>query len=349
MNMTVQAIADTVGGQVEGDGAVEITGVASIDGAGPSDVTFAVDARRAAALATSPAGAAIVSRDAPAAPMPLIRVDNVNAALAALLGHIAPVEDLPAPGVHPTACIAPDAEVAPDAAVAPGVVIGARARVGSRSVLCANVSVGADATIGDDTVLFDGVVVRHGCDVGSRVRIGPNSVIGFEGFGYYHADGAHHRIPHAGAVVIEDDVEIGACTCIDRGKLGPTRIGAGTKIDNLVQIGHTVQVGRACLMAGQAGIAGSTRLGDGVVIGGNAGLRDNITVGDGAQCAAFSAVAGDIPAGQTVAGMPAVPARDAFRIIMARAKLPDLLKRVRTLESRLKAIELRDESSEDNQ
>lgn len=347
--MTVQTIADIVGGRVQGDGSVEITGVAPIDAATSADVTFAVDSRRSAALANCGAGAAIVSCDAPAVEMPLVRVDNVDAAISALLGHLAPAEDLPAPGIHPSACIASDAELGPDVAVGPGVVIGSRARVGSRSVLCANVSVGADVVIGPDVVLFDGAVVRHGCEVGSRVRIGPNSVIGFEGFGYYHADGAHHRIPHAGAVVIEDDVEIGACTCIDRGKLSPTRIGAGTKIDNLVQIGHTVQVGRACLLAGQVGIAGSTRLGDGVVIGGSAGLRDNITIGDGVQCAAFSAIASDVPPGQAVAGVPAVPARDAYRMMAARTRLPELLKRVRSIESRLKALESHDESSEDNQ
>ena len=345
MQMTVQAIAEIVGGRVEGDGTVVITGVASIDAAGAGDVTFAVDARRAASLAKSQAGAAIVWPDAPEARIPLIRTDNVNVAVAALLGHLASAEDLPSPGVHPSACIAEDVKLGANVAIGPGVVIGSRVMIGPRTVLCANVSVGADVVLGEETIVFDGAVVRHGCVVGNRVRIGPNSVIGFEGFGYYHADGAHHRIPHAGGVVIEDDVEIGACACVDRGKLEPTRIGAGTKMDNLVLIAHAVQVGRHCLMAGQVGIAGSVRLGDGVVIGGGAGLRDNITLGDGVQCAAFSAVAGDVAAGQVVAGVPAMPARDAYRIIMARAKLPELLKRVRSLEARLKALE----SSEDNQ
>ena len=345
MHMTVQAIADLVVGHVEGDAGVSITGVAAIDRAGSGDVTFAVDARRAAGLGGCGAGAAIVCADAPPAAMPLIRVPDVNAAVAALLDHLAPAEDLPPVGVHPSACIAGDAELGSDVAVGPGVVIASRAKIGPRSVLCANVSVGADVVVGAETVLFDGVVVRHGCVVGSRVRIGPNSVIGFEGFGYYYADGVHHRIPHIGTVVIEDDVDIGACTCVDRGKLESTRIGAGTKLDNLVQIGHSVQTGRSCVMAGQVGIAGSTRLGNGVVIGGSAGLRDNIVVGDGVQCAAFSAVAGDIPPGQIVAGMPAMPARDAYRIMKAQSRLPGLFKRVRSLESRLEALE----SSEDNQ
>ena len=344
MHMTVRAIADVVGGVVEGGPDVPITGVAAIDVAGPGDVTFAIDARRVAALAKCGAGAAIVGRDASPAEMPLIRVTDVNTAVAALLAHLAPAEDLPPVGVHPRACIAEDAQLGPDVAVGPGVTVGPRVKIGPRSVLCANVSVCADVVLGEETVLFDGAVVRHGCLVGNRVRIGPNSVIGFEGFGYYHADGVHHRIPHVGAVIIADDVDIGACTCVDRGKFEPTRIGAGTKLDNLVQIGHSVQVGRHCLMAGQVGVAGSTRLGDGVVIGGSAGLRDNIVLGDGVQCAAFSAVAGNVLPGQAVAGAPAVPARDAYRMMMAQARLPGLIKRVRSLESRLKALE----SSKDN-
>ncbi len=345
MNMTVRAVADIVGGEVDGDADVSITGLAAIDTAGATDVTFAIDARRAAALSTCGAGAAIVSRDAPPADLALIRVDDVNAAVAALLGYVSPAEDLPAGGVDPTACVAEDAELGADVAVGPGVVIGPGAKIGPRSVLCANVSLGAEVVLGEEVVLFDGVVIRRGCVLGNRVRIGPNSVIGFEGFGYYQADGAHHRVPHAAGVVIEDDVDIGACTCVDCGKIEPTRIGAGTKVDNLVQIGHSVQIGRGCLMAGRVGIAGSTRLGDGVVIGGGVGLRDNIVIGDGAQCAAFSAVAGDIPPGQAVAGVPALPARQAYRAMVAQSKLPELLKRVRSFESRLAALE----SSEDNQ
>ena len=339
MHMTVQDIARLVGGDVEGAGGIEVTGLAPIEGAAGGEVTFAVDARRSAALAHCGAAAAIVSRDAPPAPMPLIRVDDVNAAVAALLETLAPAEDLPAPGVHPSACIAEGASLSADVAVGPGAVVGPRTRIGPRSVLCANVSLGADVTVGQDTVLFDGAVVRHGCAVGDRVRIGPNSVIGFEGFGYYYADGAHHRIPHAGHVIIEDDVHIGACTCVDRGKLGPTRIGAGTKIDNHVQIGHSVRVGQHCILAGQVGVAGSAVLGDGVVVGGHTGVRDNITLGAGVRVAAFSGVAGDIAPGQTVAGRPAISARDAHRIALAKTRLPELIKRVRSLEARLKALE----------
>ncbi|MGB2822949.1 MAG: UDP-3-O-(3-hydroxymyristoyl)glucosamine N-acyltransferase, partial [Phycisphaerae bacterium] len=180
--------------------------------------------------------------------------------------------------------------------------------------------------------------VRAASRIGSRVRIGPNSVIGYDGFGYRTIDGVHHRIPHIGNVVIEDDVEIGACTCVDRAKFGSTRIGAGAKIDNLVMVAHNCQIGPGSILVGQAGIAGSVRLGRYVVLGGHSGLRDNITVGDGAQVAAYSGVSGDVPAGGKVAGTPARPAKEALRIFQCWPRLPELLKRVKKLESRIEAL-----------
>jgi UDP-3-O-[3-hydroxymyristoyl] glucosamine N-acyltransferase len=231
--------------------------------------------------------------------------------------------------------IADDADVDPTAAIGPGVMIGARARVGAGSVLKAQVSLGRAAVVGRDCLLAEGVVLGARCILGNSVIVGPHSVIGWDGFGYYFADGRHHKIPHIGHVEIGDDVEIGACSCVDRAKFGATRIGAGTKIDNLVQIAHNVQIGRHCIIAAQVGIAGSTRLGDGVVLMGHVGVRDNITVGDGVTCAAYAAIAGDVERGQTIAGIPARDARETLRVIQAWPRLPDLLKRVRDLESRI--------------
>jgi len=342
--MTVRDVAALVGGTIEGDGSVEVRAIASIDMAGGCDLTFASDAKHAAALACSKAGAAIVGPGPVEAPMTLIRVANVQVAMAKFLGHLKGPEDLPPAGVHPTAIVAPDAEVASGAAVGPGAVIGPGAKIGSGSVLCANVVIGAKAVIGDQTVLAEGVVIKAGCAVGRRVRIGPNSVIGGDGFGYYFADGEHHRIPHIGNVVIEDDVEIGACSCVDRAKFGSTRVGAGTKIDNLVQVAHNVQIGRGCILVGQSGVAGSAKLGNYVVAGGHAGIRDNVTLGDGAQCSAFAAVASDVADGEVVAGIPAGPAKEQFRIVKACAKVPELLKRVRALEAKVNNLE----SSEDH-
>jgi UDP-3-O-[3-hydroxymyristoyl] glucosamine N-acyltransferase len=334
----LRELAELVGGRVEGDASVIVTGIAPLDAAGPGELTFADD-RHAAELANCRASAALVGQKAQSASMPLVRVASVQAAVGKVLGLVAGPEDLPPVGRHPTAIIAPDAAVGPDAAIGPGVVIGAGASVGPRSVLCANVCLGAGVAVGADTVLFEGVVVRRGCRLGDRVRVGPNSVIGFEGFGYYFEAGAHRRVPHGGVVVIEDDVELGACTCIDRAKFGATRIGAGTKVDNLVQIAHNVRVGRNCLMAAQVGIAGSARLGEMVVLGGGAGVRDNITIGDRAQSAAHAAIAADVPAEQIVAGMPAVGASEYFRMYKSLQRLPELMKTVREMDARLKAVE----------
>jgi UDP-3-O-[3-hydroxymyristoyl] glucosamine N-acyltransferase len=233
----------------------------------------------------------------------------------------------------------PEAQLADGVAVGPLVSVAKGAKIGEGAVLCAGVRIGRRATVGPACVLRENVVVQADCVLGSRVRIGPGSVVGYDGFGYYYADGAHHHVPHTGNVVIEDDVDLGACACVDRAKFGSTRIGAGTKIDNLVQVAHNVQTGRGCLLAAQVGIAGSTQLGNFVVLGGHTGVRDNIAVGDGVQCAAYAAIAQDVPAGQTLAGIPAEQAGLTLRIYRAKTRLPDLIKRVRSLESRLKALE----------
>ena len=337
--LTAGQIAELVGGRLEGDASVEIEGMASLEEAGPREVTFAADEKRALRLAECRAGAAIVAKRPATAPMTLIRVDNVQAGVSAYLEAVAGPEDFPPVGVHPSAVIADDAELAPDVAVGALVVVGPRAKVGAGSVLCAGVILGADVALAGEAILHEGVVVRTGCRIGRRVRIGPNSVIGYEGFGYHFADGVHHRIRHAGTVVIDDDVELGACSCVDRAKFGQTRIGPGTKVDNLVQIAHNVQIGRGCLLAGQVGIAGSTRVGDYVMLGGHAGLRDNITVGDRVRASAFAAIAGDVPDGEAVGGIPARPAKQQMRIVLSEAKLPDLLKQVKTLEARIESLE----------
>jgi len=337
--ITVRTVAEWVGGTVEGDDSVTIGALAPLEQAGPNDLTFAADPKRVSRLGRCKAGAAIVDKSAPSAPMALIRVENVQAAVAALLGKLAAPTHLPPAGVDKTATVADDAELGEAVAVGPNVVVAPRAKIADGTVLCANVVIGADVEIASHCLLREGVCVLDGCKLGTRVQVGPNSIIGSEGFGYYFADGAHRKVPHAGNVVIEDDVEIGACSCVDRAKFGSTRIGAGTKIDNLVQVAHNVQVGRGCILAGQVGIAGSAELGDFVIVGGSAGIRDNITVGAGAQVAAYSAVAEDVPDGQAVVGVPAGPARETLRAIKAMNKLPELLKRVRQLETRLEALE----------
>ncbi len=337
--LTVRAVAELVGGTVEGDDSRQICGVATIEDAMPTDLTYAVNDKYAKKLLNCSAAAAIVAKSIPDLSMALICVDNVEAAAAKVLGHLAGPANLPPVGIDPTALIANDAEIASDVAVGPYVTIGPRSRVGSGCILCAKVSIGADVIIGDQALVDMGTVIHDRTQIGNRVCIGCNTVIGHDGFGYYTVDGRHHAIPHIGNVVIEDDVGIGSCCCIDRAKFGSTRIGAGTKIDSLVLVGHSVKIGRGCLICAHSALGGSCKLGDYVVLGGNTGIRDNITLGDRVQCSAFAAVAADLPDGEIVSGVPAKPIRQAYRIYQTLPKLPELLKRVRRLERRLDKLE----------
>jgi len=344
MTLTAGAIAQVVEGTVRGDPGLAIEGFGAIESAGANELTFAVDAKRIGMLARSRAGAVLVPESVPvpedaAARKVLIVVADVQAAVAKLLGELAAAEAHPPAGVHPSAVVAPDAEIAPDAAIGPGVVIGAKTRIGAASVLAANVTVRNGVAIGAEVLVAEGAFIGADTVIGDRVRIGPNAVIGWDGFGYFLAGGVHHRIPHVGNVVLDDDVEIGACCCIDRAKFDSTRIAEGTKIDNLVQIAHNVQIGKGCLLAGQCGIAGSAKLGSYVVLGGNSGIRDNITLGDKVLCSAFAPVAQNVPDGVAMMGLPARPAGEQMRIFHSQAKLPDLLKRVKKLESRIESLE----------
>lgn len=336
---TVNQIAELLGAEVQGQGEVEIHSLAAQDQAGTGQLTFAVDAKRVSSLKSSNAQAAIVPEFSDDLEMSQIKVKNVEAAVAQVLSAMAPVQHQPAAGIHPTAQIDPSANVAANVAIGPFVSVGAGTIIASGVVLHAGVKIASNVEIGADSILCEGVVVRQDCKIGQRVQIGPNSVIGYDGFGYFTENGVHHKIPHVGNVVIEDDVELGACCCVDRAKFSVTRIGKGSKIDNLVQVAHNVEMGQGCIMCGQVGIAGSVKLGNYVVAGGSAVFRDGITVGDQVQCSGCAAVVTDTPSGQIVAGIPARPARDAFRQIQAIERLPDMVKRMKALEARLEKLE----------
>ncbi len=339
--ITLRELADLLDGEVDGDAALSVRGISALQDAARGELTFVSDPRRAGKLASINASAAIVGRDFSAARpegMSLVRVDDVGEAVLKVLQHFAPPEDLASAGVHPSATVSDDAQLGSDVSIGPGALVADGAKIGDRCALCANVIVGAGASIGAGCVLFEGVVVRHHCRIGKNVRIGPNSVIGSEGFGYYSSGGKHHRIPHAGGVIIEDNVDIGACCCVDRAKFGDTVIGAGTKIDNLVQVAHNVKIGRGCLIAALGGIGGSAVLGNYVVFGGHVGIKDNITIGEGVKCGAYTAVAADAPDGEVLFGIPAEPAVAKMRTIKAGKKLPDLLKRVKILEKKVSEI-----------
>ena len=336
---TVQELAQHIGGVVEGNGDLVIKAVASLESAGKDELSFLLDPRRRNELKTTQAGAVIVPKDHPPAQTTLICVDDVQAALSKVLELYSPANDLPAAGIHPSAVISDDADIAPTAAIGANVVIHNRVKIESSAIICDNVTIGSDVIIGAETIIYPGTVIFRRCKIGRDCRIGPNALIGSVGFGYYFSDGKHNRIPHAGWVEIGDEVDIGANSCVDRAKFGPTRIGDGTKIDNLVQIAHNVQIGKGCIIVAQTGIAGSAKLKDGVMLGGQVGIRDNIVIGSAVQAAACSCIAQDVPDGAIVAG---IPATDAVKWIRGAKIIPELDKlrtKVRQLEKRLGEIE----------
>ena len=317
-----------------------VTAVASLTGAGPSDLSYVADRDHVAAARASRAGAFLAPLGVTGLPAPTLQCRDPRRALAAALRLFHP--SLPSvPGIDPSARVAADAKVDPTASVGPLAVVEAGASIGPRVRVGALACVGPGVMIGEDSVLFPHVVIYAGCRLGRRVIVHAGVVIGADGFGFIPDAAGPLKVPQVGIVVVEDDVEIGANSAIDRATLGETVIGRGTKLDNLVQIGHNVVIGERCLMAAQVAIGGSSRIGNDVMLGGQVGFADHVTVGDGAMLAGGSGVAHDIPAGQRFSGSWARPAALAHKIWAAEAHLPDLLRRVRTLERRLATLEAR--------
>lgn len=334
MRATAADLAAAVGGVVEGDPGVVITGVAGLDEAGPSDVSFLANRRYVRKLATSRAGVVFVSRGDRVGERTVIRCDDPYLAFARALGLFHP-RPLPVPGVHPLAVVegrADGATVGPFAYVGPGAV------VGEGTVLQPNVYVGPGAVVGRDCVLMAGSVVMDGCVVGDRVWLNPGAVVGGEGYGFVPTRDGHVKIPQVGRAVVEDDVEIGANSCVDRAAVGETVVGRGAKLDNLVQVGHAAQVGPDSLMVAYSGVAGSTKLGRGVVLAARATVLGHLDVGAGTQVAAVSMLAEDTAPGERRAGIPAIDHRRWLRVAAALSDLPDLLGRVRALEAEVRRL-----------
>jgi len=330
-SLTAAEVARHLDGQVVGDDTVTLTGFAPADRARPGDLTFAENAAYFARAEASAASAILVAEDFPAPAKTLIRVSSARIAFARVLPLFFPEPSYP-PGVHPTAVIAPSAQVDATAHVGPHCTIGDGAVVGPRNVLQGHVWVGAQSHLGEDVVLFPNVTLYPGTHLGHRVRIHSGSVLGADGFGYVLDNGIHRKVPQMGNVLVQDDVEIGACVTVDRGALGPTTIGRGTKIDNLVQIGHNVTIGEHCLLVSQVGIAGSTKLGNYCTVAGQAGLSGHLKIGNHVTISAQSGVMRDVPDGQKVLGAPAMPDTEAKRLVIAMQRLPDILRRLAELE-----------------
>jgi UDP-3-O-[3-hydroxymyristoyl] glucosamine N-acyltransferase len=334
MTFTAAEIAKCVEGKVVGDDSIPLTGFAPAERARCGDLTFAENADYFARAEESAASAIIVDGQFTSARKVLICVANARIAFAKVLALFFPEPVFPA-GIHPTALIAASAQIDSSAHIGPHCVIGEKVRIGARSVLQGGNHAGANCRIGEDANLFPNVVLYSRTEIGNRVRIHAGSVIGSDGFGYVLDGGIHRKVPQIGSVIIHDDVEIGANVTIDRGALGPTVIGKGTKIDNLVQIAHNVVIGENCVVVGQAGISGSTKLGDYVTLAGQVGLAGHLKIGNRVIVAAQSGVMHDIPDGEKWFGYPAQPDRQTKRQIIALHQLPDLLHRVARLEKKI--------------
>jgi UDP-3-O-[3-hydroxymyristoyl] glucosamine N-acyltransferase len=334
MPFTAAEIAQVIGGQVLGDASQALKGFAPADRAQPGDLTFAENENYFARAEQSAASAIIVDGPYTSSQKVLIRVPNSRIAFAKVLPLFFP-EPAFAPGIHPTAIVSASAQVHPTAHLGPYCVLGENVRVGARCVLRGANHIGANCQLGEEVHLFPNATLYAETEVGHRVRIHSGSVIGADGFGYVNDAGVHRKVPQIGKVILGDDVEIGANVTIDRGALGPTIIGNGTKIDNLVQIGHNVVVGEHCLIVSQAGVAGSAKLGNYVIIAGQVGIAGHLKIGDRVSVAAQSGVMHDIPAGQKWLWSPAQPDRQAKRQMLALMELPELLRRFNALEKKL--------------
>ncbi len=331
--LTAAAIAEAVGGRLLGDPSVAVGGVAPLDRASRRDLSFLGMAKYASVFTTSHAGVVLVSpelADTPGQAPARIVVERPQEALLTLLPKFHRLGAAPV-GVHATAVIGTGVHLGKDVSIGPYAVLGDGVRLGDRTIVGPHCSVGDGVEVGEGSHLFPSVTVYAGSRIGRRVTLHSGVRIGSDGFGYVQRDGQHLKIPHVGRCVIEDDVEVGANTTIDRGSIDDTVVGAGTKIDNLVQIGHNVRIGRACLIMAQAGIAGSVIVEDGCMLLGQVGVSGHLTIGKGARLAAQAGVFGDIPAGETWSGYPARPHKVALRAQAALFKLPSLLRRIERL------------------
>ncbi|MEO8681408.1 MAG: UDP-3-O-(3-hydroxymyristoyl)glucosamine N-acyltransferase [Vicinamibacterales bacterium] len=337
--MTLGELARRLECPLEGNGGIEIHRVAKIESAGPGEVTFLANPKYAGALASTKASAVIAGAAVESAPCAIIRSALPYLMFARAAGLLSP-DRRPGPGVHPQASVAKDASVDHTATIGAFAVVSSGATVGARTIIHSHVVIGAGAIVGDDCVLHAHVSVRERCTLGSRVIVQDGAVIGSDGYGFaQRPDGSHEKIPQTAPVVVEDDVEIGANTTIDRPAVGETRIKMGTKIDNLVQIGHGVVLGRHVLLAAQVGIAGSTVLGDHVVFGGQVGVGGHLTIGDRVKAVGQSGITNSVEADRFVSGYPAIDNQEWRRSAAVFRRLPEMRKQLKDLAERLAAVE----------
>jgi UDP-3-O-[3-hydroxymyristoyl] glucosamine N-acyltransferase len=334
--LTAQAVADLVGGRLLGDGAVVLRAVGPLERAGPESLSLAVSSQYAEQLKASRAGAVLIPEalaQAPAGPRARIVVPDPHASLVSVLDAMFPTPPA-VPGIDATARLGSGCVLGQDVSIGPFVVLGRGVQVGDRCRLAERVSLGDGVSVGADTVMGPGVVCYAGTRIGSRCVLKAGAVIGGDGFGYLSGQSGHRRIPHVGGCILDDEVEVGSNTCVDRGSIDDTILGRGTKLDNLVHVAHNVQLGERCLAMAGVGIAGSTRIGNDVILAGHVGVTDHLVLGSGVRVGAKSAVFGDIPSGATFSGHPARPHRQFLRAQAALYRLAPIIDEVEQLVSK---------------
>ena len=337
MTYTVTELARLIGGQIEGDGETLVEGVAGLQEAGPREITFAV-APYLDYLHLAKAAAIVVPSDAKVqTTAALIRVENPRSAFTELstLFHPEPIREI---GVHQGAIVCEGAEIDPTATIMPLAYIGPKAKIGAKSIIYPHVYIGDNVQIDECCIIYAGVVIRENCLIGKRCIIQPGTVIGSDGFGFTLVNGKHRKVPQIGKVILGDDVEVGANATIDRGTLGDTVVGNGTKFDNLVHLAHNVQTGENCLFVAFSGMSGSTIIGDNCTFGGQSATKGHLTIGDNCLFAGRTGITGNVESNSVMSGFPARPHREWLKQEAASHQLPQLLKRVKEMEKQLDSL-----------
>ena len=339
MVLTLHELAQLTGGRLLcGDPSASFTGISSLDLATPSDISFLGNAKYLSQFQQSLAGACLVAPDTSGAPatMALIEVANPTLAFSTVIQHFAANTRAFVPGIHPRAIVDPSATCDPErVCIHAGAVVMAGVVIGDGTEIFPNAVIGQQVKIGQDCLIYQNVSIREHCIIGDRVILQPGAVIGSDGYGYQFSEGKHQKIPQVGIVEIGHDVEIGANTTIDRARFGKTLIGEGTKIDNLVQIGHNAQIGKHCLIIALTGVAGSSKLGNYVTCAAQVGIAGHLEIGDKAVLAARTGVTSDLPGGQVYLGNPAQPMRQELKTVAHLRRLPKLVEEVKELKRRL--------------
>ncbi len=342
MNVSVAEIADFIGGRIVGDGCIPVTGLSSIRQAVPGDLTFVSEFRYLRLAEQCPAAAVLVGSEVSSSgSKTIIQVANPYIAFAKVLQRYQPSEIRHPKGIHPAAVVESGAQLGADAAVGAHAYVGEGAVIGSRAILYPNVYIGPGCVVGEDTIIYPNASIREGCWIGARCIIHCGAVIGSDGFGFMPMNGAHQKIPQTGIVEIGDDVEIGANTAIDRATFGKTIVRSGTKIDNLVQIGHNTEIGEHCIVCGNVGVAGSAVIGNHVTLAAGSGVGGHLEVGDHVVVAALGAVTKSVPPHRVVSGFPAVDHEVEKRQKASLHRLPDALRTLRKMERRIEELEKR--------